>query len=800
MQSEAVLQIQIRPLRLVYLVSSNTDLLDAIKIYTHLWGGFSNTILPTPCDASEYTEFENSLHAINPDYILLPNIDINHEIIDLIERIPGKSLSLSMDKIEEVIDSSGNSNCFPVRGIGSYQYVNFPHIRPILNSIYSGPLSNSRLRLIQDNSAFNTEIMLQFGKPGNRYRSYLQNHFNTDLIVIKSEIDLLKISLLSSIGIFKTSIDLTKHEILQASSWSLFEIESHEKVFNLFLDSDNLHLLCNFWNSRRFEVNRSNKIIISRRYFLSNLRECILLVSSFFPSMSHFRVHDVSNSSDSEELAHKIYSEFQTIHRDIYIEIIYQKIGFSTTSGGVYSGKVISTTRDISAIDKSIRFNPTPPSGYEKSSVLFGYNARVEFSDGKYISIPTTQFSAVLLSNSKNKINDLGSSLDSFNSIEAKLQPVRSSLEGITGVAISNEECQIYIPEDKDVISKWFKAKGFNIKANEHTRYAEGFIKRFGGLNETKSLVDSGGMEIFIALNSPGSEQCGSTYDQILGFLAKNSKLKDKDAKALIDRNLPRLLKVGLIYRGCPLSCPACGLKDWYKLDKLNELIECVGCSGNFQIEDLKKVIFSYRPNELASRFLKSDGPAILEAISFFHWLSRSGCVQLGGEVSVPKEKSNFAEIDILILIKNIMILVECKSCREVNESKIVEIEKHLRKLVQTALRVDAQIVVLGVTTTSFSDELYARIATIEDESSQQGIRVHLLINRKFYILSQNNRTEIEAHMLRIEDLLVFEEPIAQNHSVFLGEPVTKYYWGNDDQLCDRDLLESWVRDLGSAL
>jgi len=43
---EVTLKLNSRPLKLVYLVRSSDDLFNAISLYTHLWGGVANYMLP----------------------------------------------------------------------------------------------------------------------------------------------------------------------------------------------------------------------------------------------------------------------------------------------------------------------------------------------------------------------------------------------------------------------------------------------------------------------------------------------------------------------------------------------------------------------------------------------------------------------------------------------------------------------------------------------------------------------------------------------------------------------------------
>lgn len=47
-EREIALKVKPRPLRLVYLVRNREDLINAVTLYTHVWGGAANAILPIP--------------------------------------------------------------------------------------------------------------------------------------------------------------------------------------------------------------------------------------------------------------------------------------------------------------------------------------------------------------------------------------------------------------------------------------------------------------------------------------------------------------------------------------------------------------------------------------------------------------------------------------------------------------------------------------------------------------------------------------------------------------------------------
>lgn len=801
MQHEAILKLKPRPLRLVYLVNSVTDLTNAITFYTHLWGGFSNSIFPVPNNNNQGIYLQYALYSINPDYVLLPEKELPSDIEEILNQLPSYCLRFSSEQIEAIANISDHLSWFPVQTLSSFNRRDFPHIISTLNTKYSDPLQNSNFCLISSNPLFDLAVSLQFGRPSNRYQGHLRNHLNARSISVNSIETFFKTSLLTAVDLFRSPISVTKTEITNKESTWGWSTKDHHKVFNLFLyELDDLNVAASFWNSRRLDIGYSNKSILPKQSFIEDLEGCITLLSAFFPSILELQIYVNLSNDDAVALANDVRLIFDRLDRSIYVKVFCQNIGFDFRPGKVYSSKPIITTRQISSVDKSICFSPVVPPGHENSISAFGYDSEIEFSFGKSFSMPFIQASAVLLSNRIEQVNSSETSTNSFSSDwqQLKTQPVRPADKGVTGIAVSNEECRIYFPESKEIIARWLKDVGFLFKPNDHTRYAQGFIKRFGGFDKTRHLINSGGTKIFIALGSDRARRCGFKYSEIVGFLTHNFSLSNKAARNLVDQNLPELLETGLIYRGYPLKCSSCGLQDWYKLEKISEFVECVGCAENFQLNNLRSLEFAFKPNELAARFLNSDGQAILLTVSFLTWLAASGHTQLGGDVIRIGENQPFAEIDLFILVRDFLVLAECKSCRILDEAKANEIIQHLERVVETAILIDARAVVLGIATASVSCDLFSLVTAVVQTAVEKGIGVHLLINDDFYLWGQEENKVTESWQLRVEELLVQEEPLADYLPISAGEPVIEYSWQREDTLINRDLLERWEQELCS--
>jgi uncharacterized membrane protein len=584
-------------------------------------------------------------------------------------------------------------------------------------------------------------------------------------------------------------------------------IRDHEKVCNLFLyESNDINIAAIFWNYRRLDIGYSNKFLLPKKDFIEKLEECISILDKFFLSMQELRIYVKLPHEEAIDLANQINTIFNKFKRDIFVRVFYQNSGFDFEPGSVYSSKPIVTTREISLLDKSIRFSPVVPSGHENSNYLFGYDAEIEFTSGKSFSAPFTQTSAVLLSNHIQQIKYSENSPLLKDWQQRKTQPVRPAEKGVTGLVYSNAECHIYLPESEEIIARWLKSKGFIFKLNDHTRYAKGFINRFGGFDKTRDLIMSGGAKIFLAFDtnesdikvsklSHKSEQSGLKYSQIEEFLKQKLNLSQGDARKIVKQNLPPLLEAGLLYRGHPLKCPTCGLEDWYKLEKVNEFVECNGCGGNFQLESLTSLEFAYKPNELATRFLKTGGQAVLSTAVFLSWLASSRDIQLGGDLHKIGEKNKFTDIDLFIIVENVFILAECKSWQIINEENVKKIIEHLERVIETAVLVSAKVVVLGVVTTSITCDLHSLVSDVAQNATEKGIGVHLLLNDIFYLWGQKENEIKEQWQLNVGLLVVSKEKLLHYQVVSVGEPIRQYSWDEGDQLVDRNLVESWRQE-----
>ena len=132
-----------------------------------------------------------------------------------------------------------------------------------------------------------------------------------------------------------------------------------------------------------------------------------------------------------------------------------------------------------------------------------------------------------------------------------------------------------------------------------------------------------------------------------------------------------------------------------------------MGCAEPFQLPELDKIHFTYKLNELASHFLRNGGDAVLITAAVLYQLMPYSWIQFGGNIHRQREKNGFAEIDVIGLEADTVVLAESKSYSQIKEQHIEQIEESLKKTIEVATLVKAQVVLLSITTASSNSDLH---------------------------------------------------------------------------------------------
>lgn len=313
-EREVTVELKTRPLRLVYLICSKQDLIDSVTLYTHVWGGADNAILPLPKNNVEVDILKLALKSLNPDYIFIPEQETPLNLFQVLEQFPVQLLPVSREGVNRLVNEPNFISCLAV----GRQNGTLPHIVPILASLHLPPPSDSEIRLIEPGSPFDFELALQGGIPTQSYQNGLKKHFSARVLPSpKTAEQLVKVSML--IAQYTNPVSLTLLELSRRE----FPVDSYNirmddiKTLYLFLsDGEDISVAVAFWNARRLS-GQYNKLFLPREAFLSNIERHCALIVEVMPSIHALFITTPFDKDNALNLVNFLKNAFAAVGRNI---------------------------------------------------------------------------------------------------------------------------------------------------------------------------------------------------------------------------------------------------------------------------------------------------------------------------------------------------------------------------------------------------------------------------------------------------------------------------------------------------
>jgi len=160
-EKEVTLNLTSRPLRLVYLVGNREEFQNAVKLYTHIWGGLTNAIIPIHEDDLDIDLLKNKIILINPDFIFISTTNISEAIsTNLKEILPVKIINIDTEKIQKHIEGTELINLPHYSARARHFTAKLSHIVSVLQEIYANPLPNSHIWGIEQGNSFDFELSI----------------------------------------------------------------------------------------------------------------------------------------------------------------------------------------------------------------------------------------------------------------------------------------------------------------------------------------------------------------------------------------------------------------------------------------------------------------------------------------------------------------------------------------------------------------------------------------------------------------------------------------------------------------
>lgn len=782
------LKISSRAVRILYVVESREDVLRAIRFYTHIWGGAANAILPLPRDEEERELFRQAVTLHDPDFFLASTDEAARRAVEVLGPLPYSWAVLTDEQLTELIEGP---NEFHIWG-GT-----IPHITRLLQHLHPNGLTDSNIRVVEPDSGFDFELALHFGLPGNAYRTGLLKGLGGKLLRAPSGIEeFIKAVLIAgdrrnpaSLTIDRTSVRYSENLLANKERIPLgvFRAGSEQSLF--LDDGQDVHTPAAFWNARRVITGTMNKYLLPRQAFLSELRTCLALLRTDRP-LAEIVVFTSASRDEATEIRTGIETALADEGVQLPVAVYYRGYGFAMKQGGAYWGPTETLSRSVNA-DGSVRFRPSAPDWLAQGSV-FGYDATVELATGARLSLPQSHLTSALLLNDIERLRRAEANEQGSGALWLRNGPIlRARRGGIAGFANPGKELRFHLHEEEFLIGRVLKERGFRVEANRHTRYARGFIRRFGGIQKTLRLVRAGGAHILGALDQHRAEQAGLCRQQIDAGVERQSPRDAQESRAIVEEYLPRLLAAGLVRRGVALHCPHCDLKDWYAVDTLREFMECTGCAEPFQLRG-GGLRYSFVANELARRLIHEGGHAVLQAASVLRRIEGPGAMQFGGNLFRDGERRNFAEVDLLLLSGDAFAVAECKAWDSRGGDRLAAVEQSLRRTVNVAPELGATVVFLGVVTNEPPAELFTMVQSLAAEAESKKIAVHLILNDQLHVSGEENATDTIA--LGLSDLLLEAAPEAGEISV--GSLASSLSFELPGRIPSIDMVTTWEQEL----
>ncbi|MGB3532248.1 MAG: hypothetical protein WBA13_01885 [Microcoleaceae cyanobacterium] len=797
---EVTLKVSSRPLRCVYLVQDREEVLDAVALYTHMWGGAANAILPIPIDNSEAEDFKKMLQLINPDFIFVQRDKLSDNIIDILNKLPIQIKFISQDKVQNHINN--NNPLYLSSG-------RISQMRTILLKIHPNPIQpeHSNIRTIDQKYTEDFGLALQFGRPSRDYQNFIVQYLGATPYKNPDNIsDFIKLSLVLSKFINPASLTMLETQKDWNRLINYHKITGDKETLCLFLDDgQDMGIATVFWNCRWIVPH--NKVFLPREDFIQDLETHATLIAEFMPHLRGLFITtplDLENAVNLQKNLESIFTK--VMKKKILVKVVYKDFKFDWIPRNICYNKT-RFTRTI-ASDGCVRFEPLIPVGHDNTNFTFAYDTEVSFKSGKPFFSPYSLAGSRLLTNDLLRI-EYAESFGHDWLLHDLL--VRSTPKGITGIALPSKESCFYIHSDELVIIHQLKEIGLETKLNQNTLYVQGLVKRLNGIEKVVHLINNGGADIIRALYCK-TDNSRIDQNQIFDFLKEERNMNPEEArkiKKIIKSKLQPLLSSNLIYRGFILQCPNCNLKNWLNLNELQEFVECKGCAESFQIPIGKnsqedRLSFAYKLNELAHQLIQQEGGlAVLQTASSLRRVlsPTTGYMKFGGNIFKVGSKKIFAEVDIFYLTEEGLIISECKGIfgkkdQKELEEKVTRIQESLERNINFAVRANVKVIILGISSNLSLTEI-PNLSTVINRSvanaKKQGIGLHLIYNDKLYLWGENEIPQLQR--IRFANLTVPEE--FYDYEWGIGEFPTNYGGSvGINGLFDQQVLINWENDL----
>lgn len=274
------------------------------------------------------------------------------------------------------------------------------------------------------------------------------------------------------------------------------------------------------------------------------------------------------------------------------------------------------------------------------------------------------------------------------------------------------------VPETQDLFKVWLQKKGLRFELSGAGKTTRQMVSTLGDLREISWLAYPEVIKQFDKMASGTLEEQTNnsiTESQRLRHHVEYSALKSllmrcqseklshlagkalqAQSEVLVEKQLKKLTRFGVLRLGMAVTCSECGLENWYPFDEIKRKLECSLCLVKFRFPEgaPPNKPWSYRTQGVFSMSGCANGAyAAVLTLKFLTYAMR-GCLTWTAGIELQPPGTDPIEVDLFVWWKPDLLLItkpskliicECKSFNALTEKDITRL-KSLSKIFPEAI------------------------------------------------------------------------------------------------------------------
>lgn len=203
---------------------------------------------------------------------------------------------------------------------------------------------------------------------------------------------------------------------------------------------------------------------------------------------------------------------------------------------------------------------------------------------------------------------------------------------------------QLKEPDNFEIVKAVFKDKELDIALSDKGHIANRVISLLGGLEKCDILIDNEVIKLIRGMIDKQGTPVIKSLNEVKAFFKKDK-----------EKNLEKLLKFKILFRGYNIKCKDCATDNWLSINDVKETISCSGCLNEISLPIHSEVI--YKLNSLVIHSFNQGALTHINNIVKIRKANNFKFYVLGLKIH-----SLNRELDMVLITDDGIIIGECKN------------------------------------------------------------------------------------------------------------------------------------------